>query len=302
MLTPCLLLVLCVAAQPASEPPVKGAPQAPAKVSPKTDTSTPDPAKPLVPFPHPLITEVLYNVPTGEGGDANKDGTRQVAGDEFIEIVNPHDKPISIGGYTLSDMTALEKTSTGKPKSGAVKWTFPPLTLKPGQVAVVFNGNASTIAAPVGDSSAVPAKGNDAFGGAMVFTMRQPTDKVAFANTADWVMLTAPDGKPVGLIKWGEPRVKVPEGIPLVETAPTARSGSIQRTAANGPLAIHATDGTHSFSPGVFAMPTAAPTTAPKAEPPKTPETPAKPADPTPSPAPSDKPAEPAEPVKKPKF
>jgi hypothetical protein len=289
-----------VAPQP--KPKVPAAP-----VPAKTDQppSTPDPARPLVPFPHPLITEVLYNVPTGEGGDANKDGTRQVAGDEFVEVINPHEKPIALGGYTLSDMTSMEKTSAGKPKGNAIKWTFPPLTLKPGQVAVVFNGNASTIAGPVGDSSAAPAKGNDAFGGAFVFSMRQPSDKASFANTADWVLLTAPDGKMVELIKWGEPRVKVPAGILLVEEAPTARAGSVQRTSVNGMLAVHPVTGSVSFSPGVFAMPAAHPQPAPATpgEHPKKPETPQQSTPPAPAPAaPDSTDPKPAEPAKKPKY
>ncbi|HYD01856.1 MAG TPA: lamin tail domain-containing protein [Phycisphaerales bacterium] len=245
-------LFVVAVAQPKA-PPAKNpvAPSAPA-------LSAPDPAKPLLPFPHPLITEVLYNVPTGDLGDANRDGTRQVAGDEFVELVNPHDKPINLGGYTLSDMTAQEKTGGGKPKSGAIHWTFPPLMLKPGQAVVVFNGHASTIAGPLGDSSGAPPKGNDAFKGATVFSMRQPTDRVGFANTADWVMLSAPGGRPVHIIKWGEPRVKPPADVLLVEDAPTARNGSIQRTAANGPLAAHPNDAGAAYSPGFFAMPTPA--------------------------------------------
>ncbi|MDP1663206.1 MAG: lamin tail domain-containing protein [Phycisphaerales bacterium] len=267
-------------------------------------TTTPDPAKPLLAFPHPLITEVLYNVPTGDSGDANKDGTRQVAGDEFVELVNPHDKPINLGGYTLTDMTASEKASNGKPKTNAIRWTFPPLTLPPGKVVVVFNGHSSTIKGPLGDSSSAPAKGNEHFNGALVFSMRQPSDRIAFANTADWVMLSAPDGTPLHVIKWGEPRIKVPAGVLLVEDAVGSRAGSVQRTAANGPLAAHPTDSGVPFSPGVFAMPTpAAPIEQPAG----------KPANPSPDAAgPGKTPAapEPAgpdeppahEPPKKPKF
>ncbi|MFT3684118.1 MAG: lamin tail domain-containing protein [Phycisphaerales bacterium] len=250
---PIALLFVTTLVQPTNKPQTTPPPAAPA-VPPKAEPAN-DSAKPLVAFPNPLITEVLYNVPTGDNGDANKDGTRQVAGDEFVELVNPHDRPIDLRGYTISDMTAQEKTAGGKPKSNAIRWTFPPLTLKPGEVVVVFNGNASAIPGAVGDSSTA-AKKNDKFNDAYVFTMRQPTDKIGFANTADWVMLTGPDGKPVQLIKWGEPRVKVPEGVPLVEEAPSARNASVQRTAANGPLAAHPADGKSAFSPGLFVMPT----------------------------------------------
>src|SRR5438309_1433133 len=59
-----------------------------------------------VPYPHPLISEVLYSVPSGQRGDANADGERDAVGDEFIELVNPHDKPIQLKGYTLMDADA----------------------------------------------------------------------------------------------------------------------------------------------------------------------------------------------------
>lgn len=69
---------------------------------------TPAPAadKPLVPFPHPLITEVLYAVPGGKDGDADQDAKRSATGDEFIELINPHDKPINLKGYVLSDASS----------------------------------------------------------------------------------------------------------------------------------------------------------------------------------------------------
>ena len=51
----------------------------------------PDQRQPLVAYPHPLITEIFFSVP-GSGGDANGDGQRSPAGDEFIELMNPHDR------------------------------------------------------------------------------------------------------------------------------------------------------------------------------------------------------------------
>jgi hypothetical protein len=73
------------------------------------------PDKPLVPFPHPLITEVLYAVPSGKDGDADQDGKRSATGDEFIELINPHDKPINLKGYVLSDASSQ---SSEEPASG----------------------------------------------------------------------------------------------------------------------------------------------------------------------------------------
>ena len=63
------------------------------------DTSPSAAPKPPVEFPHPLITEILYAVPKGDAGDANQDGKRSPTGDEFVELINPHDKPINLKGY-----------------------------------------------------------------------------------------------------------------------------------------------------------------------------------------------------------
>lgn len=61
----------------------------------------PEPAPPIQ--LHPTITEVLFAVPTGDNGDADLDGTRSATGDEFVELYNPHDRPINLKGYILSD-------------------------------------------------------------------------------------------------------------------------------------------------------------------------------------------------------
>jgi hypothetical protein len=181
--------------------------------------------KPAVPFPHPIITEVLYAVPSGAAGDANKDGKREVCGDEFVELVNPHDKPIQLFGYMLTD--------SQEPGKGQMKFTFPAMELPPGGVVVVFNGMNSTWAGPVGDSKTPPptvtpvaaptgadkapgaeaSKGlggsggpgkNDLFGGAWVFTMKNTNSKVALGNSGDQVLLSAPDNTPVQRVYWSE--------------------------------------------------------------------------------------------------
>lgn len=70
-----------------------------------------------VPFPHPLITEVLFNVPSGARGDANGDGTRDAVGDEFVELINPHDKPIQLQGYVLTDSAGWPGPVTPNPEA-----------------------------------------------------------------------------------------------------------------------------------------------------------------------------------------
>jgi hypothetical protein len=171
-----------------------------------------------VAFPHPLITEILYAVPTGDNGDANADGERQVAGDEFIELVNPHPAPIDLGGYTLSDANA--------PGRGRMSFRFPDLTLPPGGVVVVFNGHGCSWSGPVGDAEHAPASGNDNFAGAWVLSMGNRSQRVGLANAGEHVLLADPEGDPIMAVVWG--KAEAPQAL-LVETAPATSGGSIER-------------------------------------------------------------------------
>lgn len=221
-----------------------------------------------VPFPHPMISEVLYAVPTGSAGDANKDGKREVCGDEFIEVVNPHDKPIQLFGYTLTD-----SQDAGK---GQVKFTFPALELPPGGVAVVFNGMGSAWSGPVGDAKTPPTGKNERFGGAWVFTMKNTSGRVALGNTGDHVLLSAPDKTAVHRVYWSEggpeaeegPSVAGGPGVPealtkagrarplVVDFVPLVSRGSVQRESvlAGGRFVSHMEAECAAYSPGVYVV------------------------------------------------
>ncbi len=64
----------------------------------------------IIPKPdYPLfISEVLADPPSGDAGDANRDGQRDTYEDEFIELYNAGDAPISLAGWRLGDSTALK--------------------------------------------------------------------------------------------------------------------------------------------------------------------------------------------------
>jgi hypothetical protein len=223
-----------------------------------------EPPKPLVEYPHPLITEVLYAVPTGPAGDANADGKREANGDEFIELVNPHDKPIQLRGYVLSGKGPRPGSDgaggqgRGRQPFTQLKFTFPALELQPGEVVVVFNGHGQSWKGPVGDSSRAPRSGNELFHGAKVFTMRVESARLGLANNGDMVLLTAPGGpggaggEKVQCISWGT--VEAPggaEGVKLVERA-SAEQGSITRETIDGGLVPHPEIEGVRFSPGKF--------------------------------------------------
>jgi hypothetical protein len=229
------------------------------------------------PYPHPIITEILYAVPSGPRGDANADGTRDAVGDEFIEIVNPHDKPIQLKGYTLLDADAWDpgapKRDTpakpghaspagdpGKPKEtehrSEVRFTFPDLELKPGEVAVVFNGYKASIPGNVGDSTRAAPR-NETFHNAYVFTMNNDSPYAALGNEGDFVVLMAPGAKPVHVVKWGSTSKNPPKDAMISEEAPKSM-GSVQRDGVHGKLIPHkelkGDLGGTTFSPGVFSL------------------------------------------------
>jgi Lamin Tail Domain len=206
---------------PSGKRDTKSQPAAPSKLS----------AEPAAPAPsksagnaglHPMIVEVLYSVPTGMEGDASGDGVRSATGDEFVELVNPHDKPVQLLGYTLTDESQGEKSK--------VRFTFPAMELKPGEVVVVFNGYGASWSGAVGDTKAGPGKKNVGFSDAYVFTMRIANNRAAFNNSGDSVTLYSPANKAVQRVRWGTSAAgaRLEDGV-LDESVPDASKGSVQR-------------------------------------------------------------------------
>lgn len=219
---------------------------------------------------HPVITEILFAVPAGSRGDANQDGKRDAVGDEFIEIVNPSDKPINLKGYVLADAAKVppqEHTrhqENGKPRdaepraeeTNQVRFAFPEFTLPPGEVVVVFNGYKQNTPGPVGSQTAPPAKRNEMFHNAWVFSMNNSSQYAAFGNQGDCVTLSSPSGEIVQCVMWGNIEGKVkPHASAKVEKAPES-NGSVQRAAIGGDFVPHSSlggeQGNRPFSPGLF--------------------------------------------------
>lgn len=80
------------------------------------------------PLPGELLVNEIHASPANSvAGDANGDGTRDAADDEFIEIGNIGASPLELGGVILSDSTSL-------------RHTFLAGVLDCGKVIVVFGG------------------------------------------------------------------------------------------------------------------------------------------------------------------
>ena len=82
-----------------------------------------------------VINEILADPPSGDRGDANRDGAQNSYEDEFVEILNTGSNTIAIGGWQLSDL---------KPGSKG-PFTFPQNTrIDPGEYIVLFGGGTPT--------------------------------------------------------------------------------------------------------------------------------------------------------------
>jgi hypothetical protein len=122
------------------------------------------------------ITEVLADPPDGPSGDANGDGTRDAADDEFVEIVNGGTTPVCLTGWTLGDAEE------------PVRHTFPiGRALAPGAALVVFGGGV-----PTGE-----------FGNADVQTAAY-TGSLNLSNAGDVLVLRDANDRLVIQLSWGD--------------------------------------------------------------------------------------------------
>jgi len=210
-----------------------------------------DPGAGEVPPPHPVITELFFHgLSRMMGGDTNLDGRRSATGDEFVELINPHDEPIDIGGYQILD---------GQPNPEyRLTWTFPDLTLEPGDRVVVFNGfRQDEIPGADGTADRAPRMKNPHFGDAWVFSMRVVEPWRAFTNQADFCLLRAPDGTRVEVIAWGRnPEVAMTPPTDAIRSAVVATepTGSYQRLEPFGPLMPHKDIDDRLYSPGEIPL------------------------------------------------
>ncbi len=118
-----------------------------------------------------VINEVLADVPPdiiatpAIEGDANRDGLRNSADDEFVELFNNSQQPVDISGVVIADSTSN-------------RYAFPSNTiLQSGRAVIIFGGGS----APVNDP---------AFGGSMVVT----ASALGLNDTGDTVQVKLPLG------------------------------------------------------------------------------------------------------------
>ncbi|HKA21146.1 MAG TPA: IPT/TIG domain-containing protein [Blastocatellia bacterium] len=120
------------------------------------------------------INEYLADPPDGQLGDANGDGVRDSAQDEFIEIVNRTSAPVDVSGFAVLD-------------ADATRFTFPTGAVIPaGEAAVIFGGGH-----PQGDFGNARSNG-------LVFTAA-----LSLNNSGDTIVLKNASALPVETITYG---------------------------------------------------------------------------------------------------
>jgi len=130
-----------------------------------------------------ILTEIQYDVPVAPNGDTNGDGTRQSAGDEFVEFYNSSNVDIDMSAYQIIE------------REKQVVFTFPVGAILPAKKFAVVFGNAVTVnwgtnfpAGTVKFSHYTGAT-NQGFG---PVTTSTGTTKTNLASNGDRIMLVNP--------------------------------------------------------------------------------------------------------------
>jgi hypothetical protein len=137
--------------------------------------------------PNVQISELLADPAAGIAGDINGDGVRDARSDEFIELFNPADTAVELGGWTISDNVS-------------VRYTFPAnATIEAGQHLVIFGGGDLQSFEGLGDASVLVADG---------LYLNNGGDSITLANRdgdkADQVAYGAEGGEDRALVRNGD--------------------------------------------------------------------------------------------------
>ena len=213
-----------------------------------------------------VINEILADPPDGLAGDANHDGIRDTADDEFIELVNSTTRDLDLSGYQLQTRTLTSITDT-------LRHRFASGTILPAGTALVIFGGGS------------PDTSNPLFGSSQI--QKASTGGLSLTNSGAVVTLRNHAGEIVTSVSYGSAL-----GLRGDLNQSLTRAPDI-----TGTLSLHSTatgSENRNFSPGTkvdgspFIRLTPTPTPTPKPGPSPTPTaTPTPTPVPTPSPTPS---------------
>ncbi|HJX90774.1 MAG TPA: lamin tail domain-containing protein, partial [Pyrinomonadaceae bacterium] len=170
-----------------------------------------------------MINEVLADPPDGIAGDANRDGTRDSAADEFVELVNSTARDLDLTGYQIQTRAANSSNDT-------VRHRFAAGTLLPaGTAIVVFGGGALNST-------------NSSFGGAQI--VRASSGGLSLNNSGGVITLRDTAGAVVSSVSYGTSAGIAGDANQSITRAPDVTGSLVLHQVAPDSQA-------HAFSPGV---------------------------------------------------
>ncbi len=169
-----------------------------------------------------LINEFLADPPDGAAGDANRDGVRDSADDEFVELVNTTTHDIELGGYRLFSR------GTG---SDTLRHVFAAGTILTSCSSTVVFGGGNTAFNP----------DDPAFGGAVV--VKASTGSLSLVNSGGIISLQDRAGAIANLVAYGGSSAIDADNNQAVTRSPDIRGNFAQHLTATG--------GARAFSPGM---------------------------------------------------
>ncbi|HEX5833576.1 MAG TPA: lamin tail domain-containing protein, partial [Pyrinomonadaceae bacterium] len=151
-----------------------------------------------------VINEILADPPDGLAGDANRDGIRDTADDEFIELVNSTTHDLDLSGFQLQTRALTGATDT-------LRHRFATGTILPaGTALVIFGGGSLTTASSLPAASlfdaSIPAPGrltaiDFIFGDSQV--VKASTGGLSLTNSGAVVTLRSATGEVITSVTYG---------------------------------------------------------------------------------------------------
>ena len=129
-----------------------------------------------------MINEFLADPPDGLPGDANRDGVRDSAADEFVELVNSTTRDLDVSGYQLQTRSVASATDV-------VRHRFAAGTILPAGTGLIVFGGGN------------PDPSNPIFGGSQI--VRASTGSLALINSGGVITLRDASGLPISFVTYG---------------------------------------------------------------------------------------------------
>jgi uncharacterized protein (TIGR03437 family) len=129
-----------------------------------------------------MINEFLADPPDGLPGDANRDGVRESAADEFVELVNSTARDLDVSGYQLQTRSVTGATDV-------VRHRFATGTILPAGTGLIVFGGGN------------PDPSNPFFGGSQI--VRASTGSLSLLNSGGVITLRDASGLAVSFVTYG---------------------------------------------------------------------------------------------------